>query len=885
MAILIANASNAITGAATFAAVSTGTGAVAQTVTTKTSYTTTSYTYGSAFTGTNLDVVDGVLVHLRRNGTTGTISIALSEDNGTTATREVTVNASDLPTNYAWCFIKFGSTLTLDGGTDYKVGFKVSVGGSGVTIGRDGTPNNWAHILRKTTAATAGAGDVMYIAGEHTGAGATTTITVTMDQTATTDYGTGTDGAIDNGLEIGDAGVLTYSTNIAAYLKLSGSLNVWANGTLNVGTVATPVERGSSAVLEFDPAADGGMGLIINDGGICNIQGLSRTSGKNIYYCKLNTDEAANSTSLGVDTDTGWLDNDEIAVFSTTRTGSQTEKGTLNGAANASDLPVDGFAGAGGGLANAHSGTSPTQAEVILLTRNVRIRSATSTVMTYIHCGLVGTIDADWVEFYYMGDTTSNHYGIFTLSGTFTGSFTFNYCSLHDFEDQVWQSSALSGSGTIVFSNNVGFNLDSTGTVSGPVALSASSGTVATIDGNILHFGGITNSGGCVFLNDVGLTFTNNTVVYQGGNTSSVGISLAEAAAIGTFSGNTVHSGTGFGISQNGNLTGGSIVSCSAWRNGNSGLNVGSNAAIGAGKLVISSLTLTGNVSPNLATINGLAHGSPIEFRSPTVNSDASFTTAVGWQIAASGMFLVFNGAFGGTTTHGTGDIAVSSGANYLVHLVNTTLSSATEVSAQTGMPIVGYIRSHKHDASSTTFKDWYRHGTIQNDTATRHTASGYSWKLTPNNATNKLILPGPTDFDTFKVTAAANIALTITGYVYKDATYNGNAPRLVVVGGIVAGVGSAGTDVTDSLTVAHSNWEQLSVQVTPTEDGVVEFYFDCDGTAGNAYVDDIAVDGTRVSTGTMDVPSRGLPETGIYAVSSGGLGGPVIGSPIVRAA
>jgi hypothetical protein len=136
----------------------------------------------------------------------------------------------------------------------------------------------------------------------------------------------------------------------------------------------------------------------------------------------------------------------------------------------------------------------------------------------------------------------------------------------------------------------------------------------------------------------------------------------------------------------------------------------------------------------------------------------------------------------------------------------------------------------------------FFRNGSIFSETTTRHTASGRAWNMDPSTAARKLILPGPTPSDVFKVAVKADEALTISVYVRKNAAYNGNAPRLILLGGVVAGVGSLGTNVTDSLTVAADTWEELTVTATPTEDGVCEYYLDCDGTAGNVFVDDFDI-------------------------------------------
>ena len=92
---------------------------------------------------------------------------------------------------------------------------------------------------------------------------------------------------------------------------------------MSQGTTGTPMPRDSSGHIDFDSGTNVDFGLVIRNLGTWNIQGQSRTSGKDIDRCKLNTDEAIASTSLGVDTDTGWLDNDEIGVATTTQTAAQ----------------------------------------------------------------------------------------------------------------------------------------------------------------------------------------------------------------------------------------------------------------------------------------------------------------------------------------------------------------------------------------------------------------------------------------------------------------------------------------------------------------------------------------------------------------------------------
>lgn len=142
---------------------------------------------------------------------------------------------------------------------------------------------------------------------------------------------------------------------------------------------------------------------------------------------------------------------------------------------------------------------------------------------------------------------------------------------------------------------------------------------------------------------------------------------------------------------------------------------------------------------------------------------------------------------------------------------------------------------SQNHDNTAGNEVIFTPTGTIQSETTIRHTASGLSWKMTPNNTEDKLeIIPRH-----FKSFVEANKEITLSVYVRKDSSYNGNAPRLVLRGGVLTGITN---DVIDSLSVAADNWEQLIVTATPTEEGFIEFYVDCDGDAGSIYVDDIDV-------------------------------------------
>jgi hypothetical protein len=599
---------------------------------------TTSYVTSSAFTPGAI-TCDGIAVKVALRATsptTQTFSVALynSTDSALVAGTEVTIKVSNVPTcvsattnEAGWVFFKWSSPVLLTAGKAYKVEAKTSAG-SMINLFRDGTAGNWSRYLRTTISQSPVAGDVMHIQREYTGSDTGTSYIITMNQTANTDYGVGTDGVV--AMTIGNGCHLTYGTSAATnyYLKLSGNLIVYNGGYLDVGTTGTAIPRDSTAVLEFDPVADGGMGLLVQSGGFLNMQGLSRTSGKNIVSAKLNTDEAIGQTVLGVDTDTGWLNGDEIGIASTTRTYWQCEKRTLSGNANASDITVS------ASLTYAHSGTSPTQAEVINITRNVKFRSATSTLMTYMYLKATSVTDIDWTEIYYVGHTTAGTYGI-TVETT-TGSFNMQYSSLHDTEDWGFYAYVV-GLNNITFSYNVTYNLNSTLSSSYTIQIGNTTNTNIILDHNIFMY----NLTGWITVNlyQSGVTFTNNTVIGSNG----VGIMLDPLwngyTNNGTvFDSNVAHScgGAGINFGRIDNLT---SSNCSIWRNSNAGLY--NNYTVR--DVTLNNWTFAGNANAQMHVL----YGSFIRLtlNNCTFDSQAGYTVTSGIEFSITGgmMDCVFN--------------------------------------------------------------------------------------------------------------------------------------------------------------------------------------------------------------------------------------------------
>jgi hypothetical protein len=235
-------------------------------------------------------------------------------------------------------------------------------------------------------------------------------VTITIDDAA--------DAAIivgdDTGNAINAKGILQYlsTAGVDHILQCKGHLYITSGGSLKIGTAANPIPATRTFTIKLNYSgtpAEGKWGLL-NYGEMVLQGDPTRIT---VTKCLLNTDEAVNSVDLVSDVSTGWKDNDDIAIASTTRTWSQAENGKMNGDAVTTALTVDGFGGAAGGLAYAHSGTSPTQAEIINLTRNVKVTSHTpASYRGYVCCYSGSTSDVDYVEFYMIGYNTTYKHGI-----------------------------------------------------------------------------------------------------------------------------------------------------------------------------------------------------------------------------------------------------------------------------------------------------------------------------------------------------------------------------------------------------------------------------------------------------------------------------------------
>ncbi len=700
--------------------------------------------------------------------------------------------------------MKFGADVVLQAATNYQVQAKTS-SASQISLFSLAT-TNWSCYLRTTTSSAVGAGDTFINIGQdYLSAGSSTAASITMNETATTIYGATTAVAtalVTPGIAITQGGTFSFSTSIAAYLKIADSIVVYSGGTYSKGTSGARIGASSSAILEFSCAVNVDYGLVFRNLSTGNDYG---DTGRTTVTTLMTADKAATSTVITVASTAGWVAGDELSFAATTRTASECEKKTILTVDSATQVTLT------AGLTNAHSGTSPTQAEVNNLTRNSKTRGVSSSLQGYIDIKATATFNTDYAEFTQMGSATALKLGM--TCATTTGTTSITHCSFHDSTvvgSQGLNISSVSGS-NITFSNNVTYNIANFHFLN-----VATTGT-QTIDTNV--FMRTTDAVALCSITGVLNNWTNNVTVGANG----VGMSFLGGGVIGTISGNLSHSCNGAGMNGNGLF--GTVSNTTVWRSAGVGL---SNFA--GSDMTWSTLTAFGNTTTNLAFSSG-----NFKIISGVISGDTTFATTNGIIYTAnSGTNLwIYNSTFGhvaGIKTAHTNDINVAGGTPNVIILNNTTLESATEVASQTSLLPSSYISSQDHDQTVGAHKTWMRYGTLDIASPTVTGMTNPVLRMLPTSATFKLESAPPNLG--MKAAVATGTTMTISVDIYKVAAYNGNQPRLIVRRNDAIGI--TADAVIDTATVGTGTAETLTGSVTATgggnftDDGTCEFNAYC---------------------------------------------------------
>lgn len=152
-----------------------------------------------------------------------------------------------------------------------------------------------------------------------------------------------------------------------------------------------------------------------------------------------------------------------------------------------------------------------------------------------------------------------------------------------------------------------------------------------------------------------------------------------------------------------------------------------------------------------------------------------------------------------------------------------TLTSRGNPVSGQTANNQVNSQKENGNAANNSIYSDF---GVITTTGVVGQSGSGIAWKLTPNaNA----MASSPLSLNVGKIACPANAPTTIKFWAKNSAASGINA-RLRIPGGRYSGIGSPGVDVTSS-NVAGTTYTQYSLSFMPTEDCVVDVFFDAWGS------------------------------------------------------
>lgn len=801
---------------------------------------TTAFVSSSTFTPGAI-TVEGIAVKVgARNSTTGTFSVRLATGGVAVAGTTVTINMSDVGSSanfnagntvlgcpLGWYYFLFAAPVTLVAATLYTVQITTSTNGA-VSLFRDATAANWARMLITSTTGAPAAGDSMFVIPHWTAAGTSTAYTVTMNETVATDYGSAS-GTLAS-FAVGKGCAAEFPTTGANRTRISGIAQLWETGRLSFGTASTPIPTTASAFIEWDCAANDTFGLVNYPSSTLDFNGAARTSGKNVAWCLLNTDEAAAQTVLGVDTDTGWLSGDDVTIGSTTRTATQTEDRVLASDATSTTVTVT------VGLTNAHGGTAPSQAEVANFTRNVGMRS-TSAFVWFWRDGSDATFTYKWASFATVGGA-SNGWELGTRAvSEVTRSRTFEFCAVSAIANALEGTNAEGG--TMTFTDCV---FRASANLNTPGGMIYSTRLNVTVTRCVLLYTGTVANNGVFMVNGTTLTVRNSRFVGCGLNAPNTAYAFGNYFVMDVESCEfhaTITNQNAINTGSPDRFAAFRIVDCNFWRCNHPAISMGSS---GRGDHLLQGCYFRGNATNHVSMPSGQQAEAVVRFVDCDFESEASFTTGTGVFFGTiwTGRAEFQDCRFSQVSAHTSNDVGrtgtVSDMSLLGVILMNNCLfGAATPVATAVTNNAGGYGRFSymNEDGVVDAHRTLTQFGTIENQAAVFNTAAP-SEQLTPTAAAN-VGVRGLRSSPVFKPVPAGQ-SVTFSVWIRRSAAHNGDMPQMIVWAN-----GQGGwTDTRATFVGGTDVWVELTCTVGPaTSDSVAEACVEVDGTAGSVYLDD----------------------------------------------
>jgi len=727
-----------------------------------------------------------------------------------------------LTTTPTWVFFSF-SPVTMTSGKIYSVRCIESTASS-VTLYGNGS--SISYLMISDTTASPGSGDKLLISGNLTGSDTGNDVEVTMDNTAATSFG---------GIMIGRRGTLRYSTIPGSLYKLtiggnamgattgSRGIEIANSGLLEIGSLLSGMPASATGQLQLNCGTAVAFGIEARQHGRIVTYGSPK-----LPYTRLSATASGTATTLQVASNSGWQIGDTIGIAANRRVANQHEINVITGLIGATGIIL------ASGLTNDHDGGFNAQGDEVgahigNLTENVQIFGGTIALTTYINSNIRSEISFYNTEMYWLGSGTVNKRGIdIASSTTLNASFIISGCSIHDCtvaSSRVFNVS--SGSIGVVINNCFVYNFVA-GVVVGGFAVSP----YVSIDS--VAFVGCVTSATVISLSENRANIT-NCVVSGGSN----GIAYSTTTEMGTCSGNIIYNMSTSGISIGAAIRG-IISSCVIFRQaGTSGGFTTTASPVNVSPVIIDSCKVFGNKTSNILISSSITW----YLKNCVVYSEGGFTTASGFTFASNTRPVVEaeNCSFIG---HTTADINFNqSNTRGSFKLSNCVLGSATNVASIANSYCNSIISSQNDSGVIGVHKTYKYYGTLDTDTV-RYSTGPASLKLTPTSSTYKLTSEGFNGNPSVlvgqgnSVTATVKVRMSLLASG-DSGSYNGAFPRLMNKRNYGLGIL---TDTVLATATAGASGSFLAISGTTSAasaTGVLEFFVDCDGTAGSVSIDD----------------------------------------------
>lgn len=337
-----------------------------------------------------------------------------------------------------------------------------------------------------------------------------------------------------------------------------------------------------------------------------------------------------------------------------------------------------------------------------------------------------------------------------------------------------------------------------------------------------------TNGNTFIALEHMGIVRGDTGLTVSGGNSSIHNISVVGCgSSCAALSGDRL-SITGWLKLSSCNSTAGTISGATTYQTGNI------TATSNGGVIAINSSGRFGTIIANNSSSSGMS----CQAVGPQViNSLTAKDNGVYGLLLSTGSWLTLNSlTTSGNTTGSTNASNLSS--NSLVRIRSSSIGEATilnnAITAGSGSQVI----FQNLNGVSGTHRTYVDGGTIDSvSDSNRHTLTGLAWSITPSSTNRNTVYPIKLLAGRIAVNSGSQV--TVTAWVKRSHATNIGA-RLVVYGGSIAGVSS---DVTATASAAADTYEQLTLNFTPTESGVVDIWFEgytTNTTTGAiAYIDD----------------------------------------------